>query len=331
MLRRMILVVGGAGFVGSHICKSLRAQNIEHLVFDNLEKGHSQAIVGSQLAVGDIRDPATLERVFADNDIDTVMHFAAYIEVGESVTDPAKYYRNNFQGVLNLMDAMRNHRVEQFVFSSTAAVYGEPKYVPIDELHPKDPTSPYGETKWNVERMIQSFGRAYGLRSVALRYFNAAGASPDGSIGEDHDPETHLIARALLAAMGKVPPLTIFGTDYDTPDGTCLRDYVHVLDLAQAHILAIKHLRSGGESRQFNLGYGNGFSVRQVINAVEKVTGMEVPKSEGPRREGDPARLIASSTKIREELGWNPEFNDLETIVSHAWKWRQAFPNGYGL
>ncbi|MBL8047646.1 MAG: UDP-glucose 4-epimerase GalE [Chthonomonas sp.] len=325
----MILVVGGAGFVGSHVCKALRAEGIPHLIFDSLEKGFRPATQGSQLFEGDITNPSSLDQVFAENDIDVVMHFAAYIEVGESTKEPARYYRNNLYGVMTLLDAMRAHGVSKFVFSSTAAVYGEPQYVPIDEKHPKDPTSPYGETKWNVERMIQSYDRAYGLKSVALRYFNAAGSDPEGVIGENHNPETHLIPRTILAAMGKVPPLTVFGTDWDTPDGTCLRDYVHVMDLAAAHILATKHLRAGGESRQFNLGNGNGFSVREVIDAVARITGMPVPNQDGPRRDGDPARLIASSEAIRKEFGWTPKYPDLDTMVEHAWAWRQTHPDGY--
>lgn len=325
----MILVVGGAGFVGSHICKVLREQELPHLIFDSLEKGFRPAIQDSPLFQGDICDPSTLEQVFSENRIDLVMHFAAYIEVGESTKEPSRYYRNNLYGVMNLLDAMRAHDVKRFVFSSTAAVYGEPQYVPIDEAHPKDPTSPYGETKWNVERMLQSYEQAYGLKSVALRYFNAAGSDPDGVLGENHNPETHLIPRTILAAMGKVPPLTVFGTDWDTPDGTCLRDYVHVMDLAAAHVLALRHLRNGGESRQFNLGNGNGFSVREVIDSVARVTGLAVPHADGPRRAGDPARLIASSDAIRREFGWSPQFPDLDTMVQHAWDWRRTHPDGY--
>lgn len=325
----MILVVGGAGFVGSHICKALREQSIPHVIFDSLEKGFREAAQDSPLVIGNILSPSDLDQVFTQYKIDLVMHFAAYIEVGESVQEPARYYANNFIGVWTLLEAMRAHGVNRFVFSSTAAVYGEPQEVPIPETHPKNPTSSYGESKWNVERMLQNYDRAYGLKSVALRYFNAAGSDPDGVLGENHHPETHLIPRAIHAVLGLVPRLTIFGTDWDTPDGTCLRDYVHVMDLAEAHILAAKHLREGGDSRQYNLGNGQGFSVREVINAVAKVSGQPVPHSDGPRRAGDPARLIATSDAIRRDFGWEPKYPNLETMVEHAWAWRSKFPQGY--
>jgi UDP-glucose-4-epimerase GalE len=325
----MVLVVGGAGYVGSHVCHALRAASEPHLVLDNLEKGHRQAVEGSPLVVGDIRDPNTVKRVLAEHMPDTVMHFAACIEVGESVRDPAKYYWNNLYGVLVLLEAMREASVERFVFSSTAAVFGEPHYVPIDENHPTCPTSPYGDTKLAVERMLRAFDVAYGIRSVALRYFNASGAQPGANIGEDHDPETHLIPRAILAALGRVPPLVVFGTDYDTPDGTCVRDYVHVSDLARAHLLALAHLRADGPSRAFNLGGGEGRSVREVIESVERVSGRKVPHSFGDRRPGDPARLVASSKLIQSELGWRPRFVDIDEIVSHAWVWHSAHPEGY--
>jgi len=326
----MVLVVGGAGYIGSHVLKVLRQRGIDHLVFDNLERGHRSAVLDSRLVVGDLRNADDLAKVFKDNpQIKTVMHFAAYIEVGESVQDPAKFYWNNVTGVLMLLDAMRNAGVGQFVFSSTAAVYGEPQEVPIPETHPKSPTNPYGDTKLAVERMLAAFDRAYGLRSVCLRYFNAAGSDPDCVLGEDHRPETHLIPRILLAAAGKAPEITVFGTDYDTPDGTCLRDYVHVMDLADAHVRAIEALDAGSASDQFNLGSGNGFSVKEMIAAAEDVVGKPIPVQFGPRRAGDPARLIASSQKAREILGWSPQFTDMKDIVGHAWRWMQANPNGY--
>ncbi len=327
----MILVVGGAGYIGSHMLKLLRDENEEHIVFDNFEQGHRDALLGSPSFQGDLRNPNDLLRVFEKHpDIDVVMHFAAYISVGESVREPSKYWHNNTAGVLNLVDAMRFAKVNKLVFSSTAAIFGEPQYVPIDEEHPKSPTSPYGQTKLAVEKMLSDFDRGYGLNAVCLRYFNAAGADPSGQIGEDHEPEEHLIPVAILAALGKRPAMKVFGTDYDTVDGTCVRDYVHILDLAKAHLLAVRHLRSGGESRHYNLGNGKGFSVRQVLDTTEKVIGMPVPREDGPRRPGDPATLIASSEKISRDWGWKPEYPDLETIVSHAWEWHRGHPEGYG-
>jgi len=329
-LREMILVVGGAGYIGSHMCKLLREAGEEHLVFDNLEQGHREALQGSPLFEGDLRRPEDLAEVFRRHPIDTVMHFAAYIAVGESVQHPGKYYRNNVTGVLNLLEAMVEAGVKRLIFSSTAAIFGDPRYVPIDEDHPKAPTSPYGDSKWAVERMLEAFDRAHGLRSVCLRYFNASGADPDGLLGEDHRPETHLIPAVLLAVLGKAPQVRIFGTDYDTPDGTCIRDYIHIMDLAEAHLLAVRHLREGGASERFNLGNGKGYSVREVIDTVERVVGREVPKEEAPRRPGDSARLVASSAKAERVLGWKPRYPELETIVRHAWNWRRAHPDGYG-
>ncbi len=326
----MILVVGGAGYIGSHMCKLLREAGEEHVVFDNLEQGHREALQGSPLFEGDLRRPEDLAEAFRRYPIDTVMHFAAYIAVGESVQQPGKYYRNNVAGVLNLLEAMVEAGVDRLIFSSTAAIFGDPQYLPIDEDHPKSPTSPYGDSKWAVERMLEAFDQAHGLRSVCLRYFNASGADPDGVLGEDHRPETHLIPAVLLAVLGKAPKVRIFGTDYDTPDGTCIRDYIHIMDLADAHLLAVRHLRGGGPSERFNLGNGRGYSVREVIESVERVVGREVPKEEAPRRPGDPARLVASSQKAERLLGWKPRYPDLDTIVRHAWNWRQAHPDGYG-
>jgi UDP-glucose 4-epimerase len=325
----MILVVGGAGYIGSHMCKLLRKAGEPHLVFDNLSQGHRAAIKDSPLTIGDLRDKEDLEKVFAENKIDLVMHFAAYISVGESVREPAKYWDNNTAGALTLLETMKENGINRFVFSSTAAIFGEPKYVPIDEEHPKNPTNPYGDSKLAVETILKSFDTAYGLKAVCLRYFNAAGADPDGQIGEDHEPEEHLVPLAIKAALGQRPALKIFGTDYETPDGTCVRDYIHILDLAEAHLLAVKHLRKDGDSRHYNLGNGQGFSVKQVLETVEKVSGKQVPHENAARRPGDPAKLIASSDRIREDWSWSPTMPKLETIVETAWTWHSTHPNGY--
>ena len=327
----MILVVGGAGYIGSHMAKLLRESNERHIVFDNLENGHKSAIGESPFVQGDLRNPRDLGVAFETNPgIDLVMHFAAYISVGESVREPGKYYRNNTAGVLNLLEAMRVAKVEKFVFSSTAAVYGNPEYVPIDEDHPKSPLNPYGWSKLEVEQMLSDYDQAHGFKSVCLRYFNAAGADPSGDLGEDHSPEEHLIPVAILAALGKRPPLTIFGTDYDTPDGTCVRDYIHVQDICQAHLRAIGHLRSGGDSRRYNLGNGKGFSIKEVIETAERVIGRPIPREDGARRPGDSASLIASSERIRNEWGWTPKYPDLVDIIAHAWNWHRNHPDGYG-
>lgn len=327
----MILVVGGAGYIGSHMVRLLRGAGEPHLVLDNLEQGHQAAIGDSPFVQADLRDRASLDRVFAAYpEIDAAIHMAAYIAVGESEREPGKYWENNTAGVLNLLEAMRAAGVGKLVFSSTAAVFGEPKYTPIDEAHPKDPTSVYGDTKLAVERMLAGYERAHGLRSVCLRYFNACGAAPDATIGEDHHPEEHLVPLAIAAAMGRRAALKVFGTDWPTPDGTCVRDYVHVLDLAAAHLLAIRHLRGGGESRKYNLGSGRGFSVREVLDSVGRVAGKTVPAEDAPRRPGDPAVLIASSAAIHAAWGWTPEYPDLDTIVRHAWAWHASHPDGYG-
>ncbi len=326
----MILVVGGAGYIGSHMIQLLRHSGQEHLVFDNLEQGHGEALHGSPLFQGDLRDPDSLRACFdAYPQIDSVINLAAYIAVGESEKVPYKYWNNNTSGVAHLLQAMVEHDVKRFVFSSTAAIFGEPQYVPIDEEHPKNPTSCYGDTKLTVERMLSNFDRANGMKSICLRYFNAAGAEPSGRIGEDHSPEEHLVPLAIAAVLGRRPSLKIFGTDWDTPDGTCIRDYIHVLDLAQAHEMAINHLRAGGKSDQFNLGNGVGFSVRQVMDEVGRVAGTPVPAEDAPRRAGDPARLIASSEKIRHAWGWKPVYPELATIVEHAYQWHENHPNGY--
>lgn len=326
----MVLVVGGAGYIGSHMTQWLRNHEWPHLVFDNLEYGHEVAVTGSPFVKGDLRNEADLHAVFdANPEIDVVMHFAAYTYVGESVTEPGKYWKNNTSAVLALLEIMRERGIKKFIFSSTCATFGEPQRIPLTEDHPQNPISPYGQTKLAVEMILKDFDHAYGLRSVALRYFNAAGADPNGAIGEDHRPEAHLIPNAIFAATGKKPPLTVFGNDYDTPDGTCIRDYIHVADLAQAHALAISHLRDGGDSRFYNLGNGNGYSVAEVIKTVEEVTGLPVPRSIGPRRPGDPARLIGSSAKVKADWNWNPQYPDLRSIIEHAWAWHSSHPNGY--
>ena len=326
----MVLVCGGAGFIGSHTTKALREAGTPHVVLDNLSKGHVAAVHGSRLVTANIGDYEAVVSAIRDHGVTTMMHFAASIEVGESVVDPAAYWANNVLSVHALLEAARETGVQNFIFSSTAAVYGEPQGVPIPESHPKAPTNPYGHTKLAAEQMVSDYGRAYGLRSVILRYFNAAGADPDGSLGEDHQPETHLIPRILLAVLGRSPQVSIFGTNYDTPDGTCIRDYVHVRDIALGHVLALKHLESGGDSRIYNLGHGVGHSVRQVIDAASKVVGKTLQIVESPRRPGDPARLVADSRAIREELGWRPEWPDIADMVKHAFTWFASHPTGYG-
>lgn len=325
----MILVVGGAGFIGSHMLKALEAASEKVLVFDNLERGHLKALRGHRLVQGDLRRPKEVQAVFAENDIQLVIQFAAYIEVGESVAEPEKFFENNVVGTQNLVEAMVGAGVDKLVFSSTAAIYGEPQVTPIPEDHPKAPTNPYGESKLRAESMLAEFGQRSGLRTVALRYFNAAGADPEGEIGEDHRPETHVIPRLLLNVLGRAD-FRVFGDDYDTPDGTCVRDYVHVCDLVSAHMAAVDYLRQGGMSDAMNLGNGTGFSVRQVIDTVRSVTGSEIDPPVVARRPGDPARLVACSDRARERLGWTPQYPDLETIVQHAWHWFQSHPEGYG-
>jgi UDP-glucose 4-epimerase len=287
--------------------------------------GHREAVPdGVPLVVAEMGDEAALDRIFTQHSIDAVVHFAAYAYVGESVTEPSKYFHNNTVSALAVLDAMRRHGVKYFVFSSTCATYGDPQYVPMDEKHPQNPINPYGESKYFVERILKDFDRAYGLRYTALRYFNAAGADPGGTIGESHDPETHLIPLVLQVAAGTRDKVSIFGTDYDTPDGTCVRDYIHILDLAQAHSLALERLRSGAPSDIFNLGSENGNSVREVVATCERITGRQIRTVEAPRRAGDPPRLVASATKAKSELGWKPEYDSLDPIVRTAWSWEQS-------
>ncbi|MBI4603859.1 MAG: UDP-glucose 4-epimerase GalE [Planctomycetes bacterium] len=315
------LVTGGAGYIGSHAVRALAARGHEPVVFDNLSRGHREAVIDAPIIVGDLLSPGDTAQAIASSRAEAVLHFAGLTYVGESVGHPDVYYRNNVAGTMNLLDAMREHRVGTIIFSSTAAVYGDPVRLPIDEDHPLAPVSPYGRSKLMVEWMLRDRAASLGLRYVALRYFNAAGSSLDGRIGEDHEPETHLIPRVLLAAAGELPELTILGTDWDTPDGTCIRDYIHVEDLAEAHVLALDHLAGGGRSASWNLGTGKGCSVREVIACAEKVTGRKVPLVEGGRRAGDPAVLVAAADRIQRELGWRPRHLDLEAIVASAWRW----------
>lgn len=315
-----ILVVGGAGYIGSHMVLALAEKGAEVVTLDNLGNGHRDAVLAGDFVEGDLADRDTLERVFSAHRFDAVMHFASFIQVGESVREPAAYYRNNVANTQNLLDAMVAHGVENFVFSSTAAVFGEPDYVPIDEAHPLRPINPYGRSKLMVEQMLGDYERAYGLQSVALRYFNAAGADPQARLGERHEPETHLIPLVLQAASGRGGPVRIFGDDYDTPDGTCIRDYIHVLDLCEAHLLALQRLAGGGGSAAFNLGNGDGYSVQEVIDAARRISGRDIAVSVAERRPGDPARLVADASAARREMGWSPRFG-LEAIIEHAWAW----------
>ncbi len=321
--RPTILVTGGAGYIGSHACKALAAAGFLPVVLDNLSYGHPDAVHWGPFELGDIADRARLDEVLAKHKPVAVMHFAAFAYVGESVTDPGKYYRNNTAGTLTLLEAMRDHGIGAMVFSSTCATYGTPDTVPIVESEPQTPINPYGMSKLMVEAMLRDFDSAHGLKSIALRYFNAAGADPDGEIGERHDPETHLIPLALDAVTGNGRPLTIFGEDYPTADGTCIRDYIHVTDLAEAHVDALRALLGGADSNAYNLGTGNGFSVRQVMDAVEQATGRAVPHSVGPRRPGDPAALVADPSAANRDLGWQPRLSDLDSIVATAWAWHQ--------
>ena len=316
-----ILVTGGAGYIGSHMVKMLAQQGYSVVTLDDLSTGYEDAVRYGEFVLGGTGDEQLLEDLFSSQDFSAVMHFAAFSLVGESVENPEKYYRNNFCHTGKLLEAMRRHRVEHFIFSSTAAVFGEPAYLPIDERHSINPLNSYGRSKSMVEGMLADFGRSYGLRSVALRYFNAAGADPEGELGERHQPETHLIPLVLQAASGKRKNISVFGTDYDTEDGTCMRDYIHVYDLCMAHLLALKYLLDGGETRVFNLGNGEGYSVRQVIESVERVTGRSIEVVEADRRPGDPARLVADSTAAEEVLGWQRRYPQLEQIVRHAWAW----------
>ncbi len=325
-----ILVCGGAGYIGSHAVHALVEKGEQVVIVDNLQTGHRGALnPAAKFYEGDIRDASVLDKIFTENKIEAVIHFAANSLVGESMEQPLLYFNNNVYGMQVLLEGMVRHGVDKIVFSSTAATYGEPKRVPIHEDDETCPTNTYGETKLTMEKMMKWVSRANGVRYVSLRYFNAAGALPDGSIGEDHKTETHLIPLILQVPTGRRDHITVFGDDYPTPDGTCLRDYIHVVDLADAHVLALEYLRKGGASDIFNLGNGQGFSVKEMIAAAEKATGRSIKVEIGARRAGDPAKLIASSEKARTVLGWKPQFTDVEQVIGTAWKWHESHPHGY--
>jgi UDP-glucose 4-epimerase len=321
-----ILVTGGAGYIGSHTVLALKQAGYEVLILDNLVYGHRdlvEQVLKVELMEGDTGDRDFLDKLFESRDIAAVMHFSAYAYVGESVSNPAKYYRNNVIGTITLLEAMLAHEVKKFVFSSTCATYGVPEVVPIPEDHPQNPINPYGATKLMVERILSDFNEAYDFKSVRFRYFNAAGADPNGNLGEDHNPETHLIPLVLQTALGKRESISIFGTDYPTSDGTCVRDYIHVSDLADAHVLGLEYLLKGGDSTFFNLGNGNGFSVKEVIETARRVTGKDIKAVECDRRPGDPPALIGSAQKARQILGWQPQYTNLKDIITSAWEWHQ--------
>ncbi|WP_077329078.1 UDP-glucose 4-epimerase GalE [Virgibacillus siamensis] len=324
-----ILVTGGAGYIGSHTVLYLKEQGEDVIVLDDLSKGHHDALMGTGLYRGTVGDKKLLDSIFTNHRIDAVIHFAASSLVGESVNDPLTFYENNVTETCCLLQKMNEHHVKHIVFSSTAAVYGEPKFIPIQEKDETMPANPYGETKHAVEKMLHWSDQAYGIKSISLRYFNAAGADPLGRIGEDHKPESHLIPIVLEVALGQREFVKIFGNDYNTDDGTCVRDYIHVMDLAQAHYLAVQKLKKTNESTIYNLGNGQGFSVKQVVDACRNVTGLFIGSKPAPRRGGDPATLIASSEKARDELDWLPQYPELETMVSHAWNWHRHHKNGF--
>ena len=323
-----IIVTGGAGYIGSHAVRLFLGRGHDVWVYDNLSEGHRAAVPADRLVVGDLAETQRLDQVLVERRIEAVVHFAAFAYVGESVKDPGKYYQNNLVNTLNLMECLRRHRVERFVFSSTCATYGVPEQVPITENEAQRPINPYGRAKLAVEFALGDNAAAYGWGVAALRYFNAAGASPDGTIGEDHNPETHLIPLVIQAVLGQRPHIEVFGTDYPTPDGTCIRDYIHVDDLAEAHLLALERLQPG-RMACYNLGTGRGYSVREVIQTVKEVTGKPVPVKEGPRRPGDPPELVAAPDKIQRELGWRPRYAELRPIVQTAWNWHRRHPKGF--
>lgn len=325
-----ILVAGGAGYIGSHMVKDLIEHGYDVVVADNLSTGHKKAInPKAKFYYGDIRDRAFLDRIFVNEEIEAVVHFAAFSIVPESMSEPLKYFDNNTSGMVTLLEAMRDFGVKYIVFSSTAATYGTPEHMPIKETDPQKPINPYGLSKLMMEQMMAWADKAYGIKFVALRYFNVAGAALDGTIGEDHGPETHLVPIIMQVAQGKRKELSIFGDDYDTPDGTNVRDYVHVMDLADAHILALQYLKKNNQSNQFNLGSSTGFSNKQMLEAAREVTGKEIPAKMAPRRPGDPDSLVAASEKAREVLGWKPKFDDVHDIIATAWKWHSTHPKGY--
>jgi UDP-glucose 4-epimerase len=326
-----ILVTGGAGYVGSHAARLLVCAGHDVWAYDNLTRGNRAAAPKGRLIVGELADRVLLEKALKEHKIEAVMHFAALAYVGESVTEPGKYYTNNVGGSLSLLEAMRAAGVKKIVFSSTTATYGAPERIPITEDEPQKPINPYGQSKLMVERVLDDYAAAYGFAFAALRYFNASGASPEGDLGEDHDPETHLIPLVLQVALGQRDKITIFGDDYPTPDGTCIRDYVHVDDLGTAHLLALEHLRLGeGSPLRLNLGTGRGYSVKEVVEACRRTTGHKIPSVIGPRRPGDPPELVADASRARQVLGWQPKYADLESIVETAWRWHSTHPKGYG-
>ncbi len=324
-----ILVAGGAGYIGSHMCKYLAQHGHTPIVLDNMVYGHREAVKWGPLIDGSLKNRDILDEIFARYEVEAVMHFAAFAYVGESVTDPGKYYENNVSATISLLESMRRHNILKFIFSSTCATYGEPVRIPITEDHQQKPINPYGRSKLMVEQILDDYQNAYGLNSVSLRYFNAAGADPDGEIGEDHNPETHLIPLILQTALGKRESITIFGDDYSTEDGTCVRDYIHVTDLAQAHLLALERLMNNLPGDKYNLGNGDGHSVKQVIDTAREITGEKIPSNISERRAGDPAVLIGSSEKAIKELGWKPRFADLKSILNTAWRWHKNNPDGY--
>jgi UDP-glucose-4-epimerase GalE len=323
-----ILVTGGAGYIGSHAVRLFLERGHDVWVYDNLIYGHRAAVPAERFIFGDLNETHRIDQVLMEKRIDAVVHFAAFAAVGESVTDPAKYWQNNVVNTLNLLESLRRHKIGRFVFSSTCATFGAPEQMPITEQTPQRPINPYGMTKLTIEHALADYANAYQWGFAALRYFNASGAHADGSIGEDHTPETHLIPLVIQAILGQRRHIEIFGTDYPTPDGTCVRDYIHVDDLASAHLLALEKLQPG-QALRYNLGIGRGYSVREVIQAVEAVTGKKVPIKEGPRRAGDPPELVASSDKVRKELGWTPRYTDIKAIVETAWNWHKSHPKGY--
>ncbi len=324
-----VLVAGGAGYIGSHVALDLSRRGHQPIILDNLVKGHPEAVLTGKFIKGDVGDRELITKIVTEEKIEAAVHLCAYSLVGESVGNPGKYFENNIGNGLVLLDTLVNSGVKKFVFSSTAAVYGEPEFTPITEDHPKNPTNPYGFSKLTFEGMLKAYEAAYGLHYISLRYFNAAGADAEVEIGEDHQPESHLIPIVLQAALGVRPHIEIFGTDYPTPDGTCIRDYIHVSDLSQAHILALEALADGAGSNIYNLGNGQGYSNREVIETARRVTGREIPVKEGARRPGDPAVLVASSERIRADLNWQPRYPELEKIIATAWRWHQTHPHGY--
>ncbi|MFV1997304.1 MAG: UDP-glucose 4-epimerase GalE [Acidiferrobacterales bacterium] len=318
-----ILVAGGAGYVGSHMVKLLLKKGHGVTTLDNLSSGYRDAVVGGEFIEGDLADQELLEKIFVDKKYDEVIHFASHIQVGESVQKPGKYYRNNFSNTLNLLDTMARHGITRFIFSSSAAVYGVPENTPVDEKHPKRPINPYGLSKWMVEQALENYDKAYGLKSTSLRYFNVAGADPGGELGERHDPETHLIPLVLQVASGRREDISIYGRDYPTKDGTCIRDYIHVSDLCDAHLLALEALSDGASTGAYNLGNENGFSVQEVIDTAQHVTGRSIKVVDAPRRTGDPPVLVAAAELAKKKLGWEPRYPELETIIEHAWEWEK--------